>query len=193
MQKLNFKKLVRSSRASIYRLLPRGQWIWHFKRLAGYERRWDLEGLGFTKAGFIEILKYRVLKKISPGLFLEFQAGDGLVGSLGVWLETIPGWRTQAWEHRPTPLQRLRENRPLAEIIEGRLTMSSCAMRLRNPVGISARGCQEASVICKAIRNKIIRPKLVSIGTPAGGRFGNKGFMRQVIAFSSFTTEWSFF
>jgi hypothetical protein len=166
VQKLNFKKLVRSSRASIYRLLPRGQWIWHFKRLAGYERRWDLEGRGFTKKGFFEIFKKRFFLGLRPGRFVELAAGDGLVGSLGLWLEQIEGWTVEAWEDRPIPRDSIRRYRPRTRLQAGRLTGWSRQETADNPVGVTTRGAREASGVCRAIRQGLISPGFVGIWNP---------------------------
>ena len=161
------RAFFRNVRAFFYRLLPSGPPSCWQKKLAGFERRWGLEGEGFTKEGFVRILWRHVLPGIRPGKFLELQAGDGLVGSLGVWLE-VPGssWRVEAWEQRPWPFRDLRRNRPTTNIHEGRLTQwDSNAVKLQ-PAGITTRGAREASGVSRAIRQGAIRPGLVAIWNP---------------------------
>ena len=99
-----FTSCLRQFRAWFYRRLPPSSSSMFLKKLAGYERRWGLERNGFTKEGFFHLFRKRFIQKTHPGIFFELQAGDGLVGSLGLWLEREnPPWRVEAWEHRPVP------------------------------------------------------------------------------------------
>jgi len=161
-----FKRWSRAWRAFWYRLLPLREGDFHFKRLAGFERRWDLEGEGFTKAGFVEILRRRLLGEVDPGTFVELQAGDGLVGSLGVWLEQVEGWKGEAWEHRAKPLADLRKNRPKTAVHFSRLTDWNSETSKLQPMLITTRGAREASGVCRAIRAGRIQPALVGIWNP---------------------------
>lgn len=161
------KKWLRSWRAFWYRRLPLGGGNWHQKRRAGFERRWDLEGEGFTKEGFVRILRRQVLAGIRPGRFVELQAGDGLVGSLGAWLENPgSGWQVEAWEHRPWPLRALRKNRSSTHIRAGRLTKWDPQRAEPNPAAVTARGAREASGVCRAIRQGLICPQFLGIWNP---------------------------
>jgi len=140
---------------------------WHRKKLAGYERRWGLEDHGFTKEGFFRVFHERFLRGNRPGRVYELGAGDGLVGSLGVWLEGLgDGWSVEAWEHRPSPLFSLKETRLDAEIHEERLTRWSAKERKKDLVGITTRGSREATVLCREICNGQLRPQWVGLWNP---------------------------
>jgi hypothetical protein len=108
-----------------------------------------------------------MLSHFRPGAFYELAAGDGLVGSLGTWLESLgEGWGVQAWECRPHPLATLRKNRTRTQIHEGRLTTWSEKERGPNPTGITSRSSIESSALCWQIRNGGIRPGFVGIWNP---------------------------
>lgn len=161
------KRGIRSWRAFWYRRLPRWGKNFHTKRLAGFERRWDLEGKGFTTEGFFEIFQKRLLRGLRPGRFVELAAGDGLVGSLGLWLEAAdPGWRVEAWEHRPVPERSIRRHRPQTVVHGGRLTGWPRQEAETNPAGITTRGVREAAGVCRAIRQGLIRPAFLGIWNP---------------------------
>lgn len=160
---------MRRVRAWLYRRLPFGAGAFHLKRRAGYERRWNLEGEGFTQLGFFRILDQRILRGIQPGVFFELVAGDGLVGSLGVWLEEINGgWQVHAWEHRAWPALAFQKNRPLTVFHPNRLTSwSEQGISLpHDPAGITTRGAREAAGVCRAIRQGRIRPSVLGIWNP---------------------------
>ena len=163
---LRWSQLVRSCRGWLYRRLPSCNAKLYRKKLGGYERRWGLEEEGFTKEGFFRIFQQRVLSRCRPGFFYELVTGDGLVGSLGVWLEGKEGWKVEAWEHRPTALASLRRNRPTTEIYEERLTSWSAKERKKDLVGITTRGSREATGVCREIRAGHIHPYFVGIWNP---------------------------
>jgi len=160
------KRWLRAWRALGYRQLPWWGQGFHAKRLAGFERRWNLEGKGFTKTGFFEIFRRRLLDGLAPGLWIELQAGDGLVGSLGVWLERVAGWKVEAWEHRKWPALSFQQNRPSTPLQRERLTQWTQPTAPKDPVGITTRGCREAAGVCRAIREKRISPVLVGVWNP---------------------------
>ena len=160
----------RNLRAWLYRRLPSGCEIWHLKRRAGFERRWELETDGFTKQGFFQIFQKRILAKIPPGLWVELQAGDGRVGSLGLWLEErIQSgiWKVEAWEHRQAPFDSFQKNRPDTRLHRGRVTCWADQSLPINPTGITTRGVREASGVCRAIREQWIRPAILGIWNPS--------------------------
>jgi len=162
-----WNQLIRSCRGWLYRRLPSWGATWHRKKLAGYERRWGLEQDGFTKEGFFTIFQRRVLIRCRPGSFYELMTGDGLVGSLGVWLEGLgQGWKVEAWEDQPAPLLSFRENRMQTRIYEGRLTIWSEEERKAGVEGITTRGAKEAAGVCREIRKGRIRPYFVGIWNP---------------------------
>jgi len=163
---LAWNQLIRSCRGWLYRRLPSCNAKLYRKKLGGYERRWGLEEEGFTKEGFFRIFQRRVLNRCRPGSFYELMTGDGLVGSLGIWLEGKDGWRVEAWEHRPAPIASLRRNRPTTEVHEERLTSWSANERKKDLVGITTRGAKEAAGVCREIRAGHIRPYFVGIWNP---------------------------
>jgi hypothetical protein len=126
-----------------------------------------LEQEGFTKEGFFRIFRAYFLKDNRSGRVYELVAGDGLVGSLGVWLEgLVDGWSFEAWEHRPSPLFSLTKTRLETEIHEGRLTIWSSEERKKDLVGITTRGSREATGVCREIRAGQIRPQWVGLWNP---------------------------
>jgi len=164
-----WKAYERAFRGWLYRRIPMGNHPLRLKRRAGFERRWGLETRGYTKKGFFKILQGRLLGDVPSGCWLELQVGDGLVGSLGVWLETIAqerGWIFEAWEHRARPIVSFRKNRPFSGLHVGRLTSWSDPDAVENPVGITTRGVREGAGVCRAIRNGRIRPAIVGVWNP---------------------------
>jgi hypothetical protein len=126
-----------------------------------------LEDHGFTKEGFFRVFHKKFLRGNRSGRVYELAAGDGLVGSLGVWLEGLcEGWSVEAWEHRPFPLFSLKETRLEAEIHEERLTRWSAKERKKDLVGITTRGSREAAGVCREIRTGQIRPQWVGLWNP---------------------------
>ena len=159
---------LRSLRGWLYRQYPPVRGRAYGKKLAGFERRWGLEDLGFTKEGFFRLFRDELDLARASGGMLELNAGDGLVGSLGHWVEQLKvGWRVAAWEHRPQVLQQLRRNRPTTEIHEGRLTSWEGAERWSGVAAITSRGVREATGICRAIRRRMIRPQWLGIWNPS--------------------------
>lgn len=162
------KKLLRSLRGWFYRSLPSRGRSWHTKRLAGLDRRWKLEGDGFTKEGFFQILHHKFLQEAQGGLWLELRVGDGLVGSLGSWLESSgPGWQVEAWEDRKFPFERLRSNRPRSRVVGARLTDWAIRKESSIPDGIATRGVREASAVCRAVRQQNKSPRWIGIWNPS--------------------------
>jgi hypothetical protein len=167
MEGRGFHGWCRSLRAWFYRRVPAGGSVWHLKRRAGYERRWGLETAGFTKEGFLGIFQKKFLRGLKPGRMVELVAGDGLVGSLGLWLERIAGWQVEAWEHRKWPTLSFPKNRPSTRLHHDRLTEWTQPTAPKDPVGITTRGVREAAGVCRAIRKKWIRPAFLGIWNPS--------------------------
>ena len=158
---------MRKLRAFLYRRFPAWAGRAFRKKLAGFERRWDLEESGFTKEGFFGVLRDRFSLDQNPGLLLELAAGDGLIGSLGLWLEqSKSGWKVKAWEHRPGVLTKFRKNRPATEIQAGRLPSGQGGAGEAGVTAVTTRGVREASWICRAIRAGWIRPAWLGIWNP---------------------------
>jgi len=161
------KSVLRIVRGWLYRRYPAISRGWYRKKLAGYERRWGLEDYGFTKEGFFRVCQKNLLKGVNRGRVYELVAGDGLVGSIGVWLERgSEGWIVESWEHRPFPLLSFKKNRPEARIHQGRLTRWSVNERKNDLVGITTRGSREATGVCREICAGQIRPQWVSLWNP---------------------------
>ena len=167
LEKRAMKSVLRLLRGWLYRRYPAISRGWYRKKLAGYERRWGLEDHGFTKEGFFRVFHERFLGGNRPGRVYELAAGDGLVGSLGVWLEGLgDGWSVEAWEHRPFPLFSLKKMRPETEIHEGRLISWSAKERKKDLIGITTRRSREATGVCREIRAGQIRPQWVGLWNP---------------------------
>jgi hypothetical protein len=127
------------------------------------------------------------LQRREGGFFLELRAGDGLVGSLGVWLESLGGtWKVESWEDRYLPLRQLRAHRSQSKILEGRLTHWISKDLVNDPDGITTRGAREASGVCRAIRKFQIRPRWIGIWNPSRRpvwlkRLGKSGYRLELI------------
>ena len=161
------KSALRFLRGCFYRRYPAASRGWYRKKLAGYERRWGLEQEGFTKEGFFRIFRAYFLKGNRSGRVYELVAGDGLVGSLGVWLQGLgEGWSIEAWEHRPFPFSSIQKQRPKSQIHEGRLISWSAKERKKDLVGVTTRGSREATGVCREIRTSQIRPEWVGLWNP---------------------------
>jgi len=161
------KSVLRLLRGWMYRRYPAVSRGWYRKKLAGYERRWGLEDHGFTKVGFFRVFHEKLLRGKRPGRVYELVAGDGLVGSLGVWVQGLgEGWNVEAWEHRPIPLFSLKKARLEAEIHGERLTRWSAKERKKDLLGITTRGSREATGVCREIRTRQIRPEWVGLWNP---------------------------
>jgi len=184
---LSWNQLIRNCRGCLYRRLPLWNGKWYRKKLAGYERRWGLEQGGLTKEGFFRILQNQIIATVQIGDFYELVVGDGLVGSLGTWLERERGeWRVKAWEHRPHPLAAFSKNRPGTQIHGQRLTLWSEKEKKCNPTGITSRGSRESTAICREIRNGHIRPSFVGIWNPTRRpvwihRLAREGYQLEIV------------
>ena len=159
--------IMRKLRAFLYRRFPAfAGWAFR-KKLAGFERRWNLETAGFTKEGFFGVLQERFSLHRNPGLLMELAVGDGLVGSLGLWLESSKsGWKVKAWEDHPEVLKKLRKNRPATEIHAGRLPSWQGDATEAEVTAVTTRGVREASWVCRAIREGRMRPAWLGIWNP---------------------------
>lgn len=187
MEMKPYKRWIRLYRGWLYRRLPSWSTTWHRKKLAGYERRWGLEQDGFTKEGFLRILQKNMMAKVQIGDFYELVVGDGLVGSLGTWLERgHGGWRVKAWEHRPHPLAGFCKNRPGTEIHGDRMTNWTEKETGASLAGVTSRGVRESAGICREIRKGRIRPNFVGIWNPTRrpvwmNRLAREGYRLEIV------------
>ena len=167
LEKGAMKSVLRIVRGWLYRRYPAISRGWYRKKLAGYERRLGLEDHGFTKEGFFRVFRERFIVGNRPGRVYELVAGDGLVGSLGVWFEGLgKGWSLEAWEHRPFPLRSVIKNRLQTKIHERRLINWSVNERKKDLIGITTRKAREASGVCQEIQAGQIRPQWVGLWNP---------------------------
>jgi len=161
------RHFFRKFRGFWYRFLGNFPGYDHGKRQTGYERRWNLETNGFTKEGFFEILKSNLLKDNPGGLVWELAAGDGRVGSLGLWLESEgKEWRVQAWEHRPAVADSFAKHRPSALLFRGRRVAMNLKEDASNLSVVTIRDSREASGLWKEIQSGRITPRLVGVWNP---------------------------
>ena len=187
MEMKTCKRWIRLCRGWLYRRLPSWSTTWHRKKLAGYERKWGLEQDGFTKEGFFRILQKNMMAKVQIGDFYELVVGDGLVGSLGTWLERERGeWRVKAWEHRAHPLAAFCKNRPGTEIHGDRMTNWTEKETGASLAGVTSRGARESAGICREIRKGRIRPNFVGIWNPTRRpvwihRLAREGYQLEIV------------
>lgn len=160
--------MLRKLRGYFYRNCPAASRSLFRKKISGYERRWELETKGFTKEGFFQVFSKKILSQFPAGCMIELRAGDGIVGSLGLWLEKYSqGWHVQAWESRPLVFEQLRKNRPRATVHFGRPTDWTALSSSLKPSALTARGPREASAACRAIRLSLIQPFWLGIWNPS--------------------------
>lgn len=160
--------MLRKIRGYLYRCFPAASRSLFRKKISGYERRWELETKGFTKEGFFQVFSKKILSKYPAGFMFELCAGDGVVGSLALWLEKFSqGWQVQAWEARPLVFAQLRKNRPRTKVHLGRLTDWAALPSSSKPSALTARGAREASAACRAIRLSLIQPFWLGIWNPS--------------------------
>lgn len=159
--------ILRMSRGWLYRRFPAWGQTCFCKKLSGWERRWNLEAEGFTKEGFFKIFQRYFLSRTSPGKFWELGVGDGLVGSLGLWLESSAnGWQVEAWEHRPLVFKQFQPNRPITRLHPGRLIDWQIVSGTADLKAVTVRGAREASGLCREIRQGSLRPAWLGIWNP---------------------------
>jgi hypothetical protein len=164
MIRRKIRVVLRTLRGFLYRHLPGCRWD---KRLQGYERRWGLETGGFPKEGFIQACQDRLLGAEKPGWFMEIKPGDGIIGSLGYWLEQGTGaWGIAAWEDRPFPAENFRQKRPTAVLFRSKFGLPLPPKVFQRVVGITVRANREASAVCRAIRKGDLAPTVCGIWNP---------------------------
>lgn len=160
--------MLRKLRGYLYRCFPASSRSVFRKKISGYERRWELETKGFAKDGFFEIFSKKILSQYPAGAMIELCAGDGVVGSLGLWLEKYArGWHVKAWEARPLVFEQLRKNRPQTTVYLGRLTDWAALGSSSRPCALTVRGTREAAAACRAVRLSLIQPVWLCIWNPS--------------------------
>ena len=155
---------IRRFRGWIYRRWPRFCPGGHRKRMVGYARRWGLEERGQTWEGLCQLVWEKVLLGKTGGKVVELSAGDGLVGSLGRWLEENHGWHTECEEIRAIPFRDLQKNRAKA----------FCCSRIENllnggvPDVITSRSSRGATWLLQRMKATGKRPGLLGIWNRSG-------------------------
>jgi len=142
-----------------YRRLPAFLPGCHRKRMAGFGRRWNLEVEGWTQEGFSRIFFARVLCGRRRGRILELGAGDGLVGSLGRWLEDHQDWTATCEEPRDLPFAQLKGNRPKAECIQ---KMDDSRI-LRETDLVTCRSGRRCHLVVRLMRKNGFRPRVLGL------------------------------
>ena len=155
--------VTRRLRGWLYRRIP-GFWPGgHRRRAIGHGRRWNAEEEGKTWEGFCRIFWERVLARRQGGIVFELSAGDGLVGSLGNWLETRHGWRAECWEPKEEPAAQLRRHRP-ASRVHARPDEFSHAV----PDLVTARSTRSARLTLRQMEAGRWRPAVLAIWNRRG-------------------------
>lgn len=156
--------LLRSLRGWVYRVFPGWGTGAHRRRVIGWGRKWDAEEKGRTWEGFCRLVWERLCHRRTGGRIFELAAGDGLVGSLGRWLEDHHGWQAECWETREVPRQQLSRFRPKAILHPQDATVSSSA----EPVVILSRSCRMHSVLWRGIQRGVWSPRVVGLWNGSG-------------------------
>jgi hypothetical protein len=152
-------RYLRDLRGWLYRRLPAGWPSSHQKRMAGFGRRWNLEAEGWNQEGFCQIFWEKALRKQERGKILELAAGDGLVGSLGRWLEENRGWTAVCEETQTLPLRQLQANRPQARCIRLEELRPACF----DVDCLTSRSGKRTSLIFRMMKKEGVRPRVVGV------------------------------
>jgi len=155
---------MRSLRGWMYRHLPSLVPGTHRKRMIGYGRRWRLEESGWTQEGFCQVAWKKLLSQKKAGRILELAAGDGLVGSLGRWLEEHQGWSAECEEAAEEPYRQMKKNRPRAQCFQGLVLLP--AGRIWDV--ITSRSAMRSAQLLREMRTLGIRPGLVGVWNRSG-------------------------
>lgn len=159
-----FGNLLRSLRGWGYRTYPGWESGAHRRRLAGHGRRWDAEEEGRTWEGFCRLVWHKLLDQWKGALIFELAAGDGLVGSLGRWLEKNQGWKAECWETRAVPSAQLRRLRPMSSLHSGKIEPAIS----EKPSVVVSRSSRTNTILWKAIRDGSWNPELVGLWNRSG-------------------------
>lgn len=161
------RDLLRKSRGWLYRRLPEAFLGFHRLRVAGFNRRWDIENCGWTQECFSKVCWENMLEGKSGGRALELSPGDGLVGSLGRWLESHAGWEVEGWEERVLPRAQLGEFRPQMHLLsshgEWQKTWDS-----QVPDLVTSRTHRTNALLCRFLRGVNRRPRWVGVWNRSG-------------------------
>jgi len=130
----------------------------HQRRRKGFERRCGAEEQGYTMESWLRFIRGRGMTAAPGAVVVELAVGDGLVGSLGAWLEgQNPEVRCFAWEHRA-----------IAWVTEGRLTDWSLATLPARPWIVTSSCSRQTARVWQAVRSGEIHPAWVVVWNPTG-------------------------
>jgi hypothetical protein len=161
--------LLRKVRGWIYRHWPGSSREAHFRRRKGSERFRDAEKHAFTQESWVGYLRKHSILGEKNCVIVELAAGDGLVGSLGVWLEEKSrGVECYLWEHREIPFQEALRRRPTAGVRAGRLLDWGTTTFPNSPWLVTSRCARQSRQLWRAVGANIIQPKWVVIWNPSG-------------------------
>jgi hypothetical protein len=159
--------MIRRLRGWLYRRVWGGSRNSHRQRRKGFERRCGAEEQGRTMEHWVAFLRRHGLVPPDQAVLVELAAGDGLIGSIGVWLERQgTGVRCFLWEHRPLPIHDAVRQRSGARVTQGRLVDWRAAGLAVKPWLVTS-GCSRQTAHCwQAIRQGLIRPHWLVIWNP---------------------------
>jgi hypothetical protein len=106
----------------------------------------------------------KLLDQRKGALMFELAAGDGVVGSLGRWLEENQKWKSECWERRAIPSAQLRRLRPMASLHSGKIEPAIS----RKPSVVVSRSSRTNTILWKAIRDGRWNPELVGLWNRSG-------------------------
>jgi hypothetical protein len=168
-EKRMWRNLLRKSRGWLYRRLPAFIPGLHRLRVAGFNRRWDMENRGWTQEGFACLVWEKILRGRRRGRILECACGGGLIGSLGWWLEKNAGWTADCEEHRKGALAQLQIARPMAKIHSSLAFLGEAgADKIGDFDLVTSRSCRDASRLFRMISRDAGAPMVVGIWNPSG-------------------------
>jgi len=165
----DLSRILRGIRGWWYRQTPGLSRRAHGQRRKGFERPCGAENHAHTQQMWVEFLGQHGLIMDPGAVIVELAAGDGVTGSLGVWLEDRShGARCFLWEHRPVACEESVRLRPAARVWAGRLTEWRRADLPDRPWLVSSGCSRQSAAIWRAIRQKVIRPGWLILWNPSG-------------------------
>jgi len=159
--------ILRRSRGWFYRKTWGGSRNFHRQRRKGFERRGGAEEAGRTMEDWVAFLQLHGLVPPAQSVVVELAAGDGLIGSIGAWLEGQgTGVRCFLWDHRPFPIDDAVRQRPGARVAKSRLLDWRRADLPGKPWLVTSCCSRQTSRCWQAIRQGLIRPVWLVIWNP---------------------------
>ena len=118
---------------------------------------------------WLRFLRGRGMTAAPGAVVVELAVGDGLVGSLGAWLEgQNPEVRCFAWEHRAIPLREASLQRPTARVTAGRLLDWNLGELPAKPWLVNSSCNQQTARVWRAVHQGQIHPAWVVVWNPTG-------------------------